>query len=124
MSHQVGRVLRQLLILYDPRSTFVDTTYHYLDLFRKHSSFNVTYFDINARLGGPVDLSAYDAIWVNYCARLAFPGYEWEVVKQSVIAYQGPKLVAIQDEYDNTNELRSEIRRIGFDVVLLVFLRI
>jgi hypothetical protein len=96
----------------------VDTTYHYVNSFRKHSRYNVSYFDINARPERPVDFSGYDAVWVNYCARLAFPDYQWEIVKQSVIAYQGPKLVAIQDEYDNTYELRNEIRRLGFDVVL------
>src|SRR5262245_11643106 len=108
---------KQLLILYDPRAAFVDTTFRYLDSFRQYSRFNITYFDINARPNPPANFSRYDAVWVNYCARLAFPDCEWEAIKDSLIAYEGPKLVAIQDEYDNTNGLRAEIRRLGFDVV-------
>ena len=60
----------------------------------------------------------FDAILVNYCARLIFPGHVPDFVKQSLAAYRGPKLVAVQDEYDDTNRLHEELRRLGTTVVL------
>src|SRR5262249_6342676 len=63
-----------------------------------------------------------DAVWMNYCAGLAFePHYGAstpESLRRSLAAYHGPKLIALQDEYDRTNRLREQLRAVGATVVL------
>jgi hypothetical protein len=110
--------MKKLLFIYGASAAHVTTTHHYVDAFRRHSRFDVRYLCIEQCPAAPVDLSCYDAVWVNYCARLIIPGCVPESLKQSLVAYCGPKFVAVQDEYDDTNLLRRELGRLGSSVVL------
>ena len=94
------------------------STFHYVDAFRRHSRHRVSYLDIGTRVEQPVDLSRFDAVWVNFCVRLQDRGYFPEALAASLAAYRGLKLAAAQDEYDNTDHLRRALREIGADVVL------
>ena len=109
---------RKLLFIYGASAAHVATTHHYADAFRRHSRFNVHYLYIENPPATAVDLSSYDAVVVNYCARLMLPGHVPDVVKQSLAAYRGPKLVAVQDEYDDTSRLHEELLRVGSTIVL------
>jgi hypothetical protein len=109
---------KRILFIYGAGAAHVATTYHYVDAFRRHSRFDVHYLCIEDSPAWAVDLSFYDAIWVNYCARLIIPGHVPDSLKDSLAAYRGPKLVAVQDEYDDTNRLHRELRRVGSTVVL------
>src|SRR4051812_40053534 len=114
--------MRRILVIYGAGAGFVPTTHHYLDAFRRHSRFQVEYLCIEHAPKEVVDLGCYDAIWVNYCARLIveshYPDAVPEALKESLARYAGPKLVAVQDEYDHTNRLHHELLRIGANVVL------
>jgi hypothetical protein len=109
---------RKLLVIYGASAGHVPTTHYYVDAFRRHSRFDVHFLCIEDAPSRPVDLSRYDAVWLNYCARLIFPGLVPDALKESLAAYCGPKLVSVQDEYDDTNKLRDELRRIGPSVIL------
>ncbi|MBG52050.1 MAG: hypothetical protein CML99_06470 [Rhodobiaceae bacterium] len=63
-------------------------------------------------------LDEYDVLLHNYCARLCFEGYVSEDYKRAVRAFQGIKILSVQDEYDRTNELKAAIKDLGFDIVL------
>lgn len=107
----------KLLVVYSVPSTVVATTMEYVRSFGKHSRNEVSYVNgtHGARLG--VELSKFDAVWLNYCCRLCFPGYVSADVKDALGTYRGLKLLSVQDEYDRTEMLRQQIEELGFDVV-------
>ena len=108
----------KLLILYHAGFTHIPTVLHYIDSFRRHSQHDVSYFNVDQEVGGRTDFSNYDAIWLNYCARLPSTNYDADPIALALTNYNGVKLLALQDEYHQTNKIKSEISRIGFDVVL------
>ncbi|HXE51237.1 MAG TPA: glycosyltransferase [Ramlibacter sp.] len=64
------------------------------------------------------DLGEFDAVLQSYCARLPVDGSASDAFCRAMAAYRGVKVIAIQDEYDNTNRLRSRLAEIGYDIVL------
>lgn len=110
----------KLLIIYSIVSTVVATTMEYVRSFGRYSRNDVTYVNgtHGARLG--VELDEFDAVWLNYCCRLCFPGYVGADVRRALKAYRGIKLVSVQDEYEQTEHLRQAIEELEFDVVFSV----
>jgi hypothetical protein len=108
---------KKLLVIYSVASTVVATTTEYVRSFGRYSRHDVSYINgtHGARLG--VKLSEFDAIWLNYCCRLCFPGYVSSDVREALGTYRGLKLMSVQDEYDRTETLRQGIEELGFDVV-------
>jgi len=108
---------RKLLVIYSIASTVVATTTEYVRSFGRYSRHDVSYINgtHGARLG--VELSEFDAVWLNYCCRLCFPGIVSSDVREALRTYRGVKLMSVQDEYDRTETLRQGIEELGFDVV-------
>jgi len=108
---------KKLLVIYSVASTFVATTTEYVRSFGRYSRYDVSYINgtDGARLG--IELSEFDAVWLNYCCRLCFPGYVSSDVREALRTYRGLKLMSVQDEYDRTETLRQGIEELGFDVV-------
>jgi hypothetical protein len=108
---------KKLLVIYSIASTVVATTTEYVRSFGRYSRNDISYINgtHGARLG--VELSEFDAVWLNYCCRLCFPGYVNSDVREALRTYRGVKLMSVQDEYDRTETLRQGIEELGFDVV-------
>jgi len=108
---------KKLLVIYSIASTIVATTTEYVRSFGRYSRHDVSYINgtHGARLG--VELSEFDAVWLNYCCRLCFPGNVSSDVREALRTYRGVKLMSVQDEYDRTEALRQGIEELGFDVV-------
>ena len=108
---------KKLLVVYSIASTVVATTTEYVRSFGRYSRHDVSYINgtHGARFG--VELSEFDAVWLNYCCRLCFPGYVSSDVREALRTYRGVKLMSVQDEYDRTETLRQAIEELGFDVV-------
>ena len=108
---------KKLLVVYSIASTVVATTTEYVRSFGRYSRNDVSYINgtHGARFG--VELSEFDAVWLNYCCRLCFPGYVSSDVREALRTYRGLKLMSVQDEYDRTETLRQGIEELGFDVV-------
>ena len=47
----------------------------------------------------------------NYCARLCFDGYVSEHYQNALMNFRGLKILAVQDDYDQTATLHRAIRR-------------
>ena len=75
---------RKILVIYGASAGHVPTTHYYVDAFRRHSRFDVHFLCIEDFPSRPVDLSRYDAVWLNYCARLIFPGLVPDALKDSL----------------------------------------
>ena len=102
----------KLLVAYSNASTFTTTTAEYLEAFARQSMWKVHYLHVTHGARPQVDLCAYDAVLISYCARLCFPGYVSEHFLELLDRYEGVRAIAIQDEYDFV-----ELERRGLDRV-------
>lgn len=108
----------RVLVAYSLSSTFVQTTMDYLTALRKHLKAEVDYVHVTHGAIMDFDLAQYDVVFHNYCSRLCFPDYVSDHYQAALKAFDGLKILAVQDEYDETNALRAAILNLGFDVVL------
>ena len=112
----------RVLVAYSVSSTFTQTTWDYVEAFRlylsEHIPAKVEYLSVTQDPQLLVSLDDYDVVIQSYCARLCFEGYVSEGFVEMMSRYRGLKILAVQDEYDQTNILRSAIRSINFDIVL------
>src|SRR5262245_37565149 len=110
---------RRLLIAYSCMASHVATTAEYLKSFKRYSEYDVRYLHVTDDANvSDVNLDEFDAVFHSYCARLCFPGYVSPLYARALKDFHGARLVAVQDEYDQTNALRQAIRELGFHTVL------
>lgn len=109
---------RKMLIAYSMVSTFVQTTLDYLLMIQKHIGYEVDFVHVTHDAIMDFSLDQYDVIFNNYCARHCFPGYVSKNFCDALAHFRGLKVLAVQDEYDFTENLRSAIEGLGFNVVL------
>ncbi len=109
---------KRVLVAYSGSGIHVQTTVDYLNSLKRYIDGEVEFVHVtnNARLN--VDFSRYDAVFQNYCARWPYIGNISEDFAEALAGFAGPKLLAVQDEYDRTANLQDAIERVGFDVVL------
>lgn len=108
----------RLLVAYSYTSTFVTTTLDYLESFRLFSDWDVHYLHVTENARITFDFSSYDALFHNYCARFCFDGYVSQSYIEAARAFEGIKILSVQDEYDFTDKVRQAAISIGFDVFL------
>lgn len=108
----------RMLVAYGMESTFTQTTRDYLEALKCYSGYEVEYLHVTNSADILVDLSRYDIIFHNYCARLCFENYISPKYLELLRSYGGLKILAVQDEYNFTNRLRAAIKNLGFDIVL------
>jgi hypothetical protein len=109
----------RVLILYDPNSTHIPTVYEYLVAFKKYSrneiSFSASTSTAQAELTW--DLSLFDVVVLHYSIRIC---YDWHMSRSffnAIEKFEGLKVQFIQDEYDNTELSRSNLIRLGINLV-------
>src|SRR4051812_14915193 len=110
----VGR----LLVAYSNASNHVSTTAEYLQSLAVHSKFDIHYVHVTNGAVLDFDIDDFDAIFQSYCVRHPIDDYVSIDYLHKLKAFKGVKLLAAQDEYDNTNKLRSAIREIGYHAML------
>jgi glycosyltransferase involved in cell wall biosynthesis len=121
VSRRARRLPRlNVLMLYDERSVHIKTIQEHLDAFSIHSHHR--YHFLSATGPGndtiePLDPSAFDAIAIHFSVRLSQPNHLAQDVAASVVNFDGPKFLFIQDEYERTETVRRWIERLGIGVV-------
>jgi hypothetical protein len=108
----------KILVAYSADSTYVQTTLDYLTAIAHFTNYDVEYVHVTHNAIMDFDFTAYDVVFHNYCARLCFEGYVSESYRAAMRAFSGLKVLAVQDEYDETNRLRQAIVDLGFHIVL------
>ncbi len=114
----VGSRPTRVLVAYSMAATYVSATLDYLLSVSKFTNFEVRYVHVTHGAKIDFDLNEYDVLFHSYCARLCFEGYVSETYQSAVLGFRGLKVIAVQDEYDNTATLHAAIRRLGFHVLL------
>jgi hypothetical protein len=111
-----------VLILYDARSTHVSTVREHLDAFATYSRHGIYFVsaggtDSTFEGPAPFELDAFDAVVIHYSVRLSIEQHIAPGLAELVAAYTGPKVLFIQDEYENTEAARRWISRLGITTV-------
>jgi hypothetical protein len=108
----------KVLVAYDANSTHVQTTLDYLRAVYRSTNYDVEYVHVIQGAVIDFDFSPYDVVFHNYCARLCFEGYVSASYRAALRVFRGLKVLAVQDEYDETNRLKEAILDLRFDIVL------
>lgn len=111
-----------VLVLYDDGSAHVATVKEHLESFSRYSRHNVFYLPASIQhpfpeLDEEVDFSAYDILIVHYSIRVSTPHHLPELLARPIEAFDGPKILFAQDEYDNVDTTHGWIERLKFDAV-------
>lgn len=118
-----SRPALNVLMLYDDNSTHVSTVAEHLEGFRKHSRHRFFFLPATEFVGladakgAELDLSCYDALAIHYSVRVSIPDHLSAGIAAAVAAYRGPKLLFVQDEYDNVETARRWMERLGIDAL-------
>lgn len=108
-----------ILCLYAGSQTYTATVFEHVDAFRKYSAHKWYFLDYTHFSLPNYAISCFDAVVVHYSVRLPFG----QLPAQSLLklaAFQGLKVLFIQDEYDHTNLAREIMRQAGFQLVFTV----
>ncbi len=109
---------KRMLITYSMAGAHVQTTREYLTALKTYSGYEVEYLHVTHDANIVSDFDSYDVVFHSYCARLCFKGYVSESYRSRLRKFRGLKILAVQDEYDHTDELKAAIKDLAFDVVL------
>jgi hypothetical protein len=106
-----------LLVLYDPLVIDIPTVEEHLSSFARFSRYRIFYADGTGNALA-VDLSLFDAVVLHYSVRLCLQRHLSYHYARALEAFQGPKVLFIQDEYEATETARRAIETLG---IVLVF---
>lgn len=108
----------RVLVAYSMSSTFVQTTLDYLLALKRHLNADVEFVHVTQGALMDFDFSSYDVVFHNYCSRLCFPGHVSDNYLEAMRRFRGLKILAVQDEYDETDTLKAAITNLEFHIVL------
>ncbi len=112
-----------LLLLYDDGSIHVRTVSEHIEAIQKYSRHSVTLMPATGVLPGvdthdaTPDFGMFDAVLVHYSIRISLDLHISASVARALTAYDGPKVLFVQDEYENTETARRWMERLGIDAV-------
>jgi len=120
---QAERSRLNVLMLYDDRSTHVHTIKEHLDAFSNYSHHRYHFLPATGAVTGidgasaRPDLGIYDAIALHYSVRVSLDEHLSLGVAEMISSFCGPKILFVQDEYENTEIARRWIERLGINAV-------
>jgi hypothetical protein len=106
-----------IVVLYDESVVYINTVREHLESLAWYSRHHIHY--ANAVYGVPLnfDLNLFDVVVIHYSVRLPYPWHISPAFSAAVRAYQGLKLLFIQDEYDHPDIATAAINDLGIDVI-------
>ena len=125
---------KNIIVLYDERSTFTNTVKEHLYSFKDFSRHNIFYAPatnlywpngagFTEEVGKDIprnrkwDFNAFDVIVLHYSARVSLSDYLAPQVTAAIRKFTGRKVLFLQDEYENVNTSRANIDQLGFDTI-------
>jgi len=105
-----------VLILYDPRTTFTNTLWEHLLSFKKYLGHRIFYSNGCSQVNYRGTLSEFDVVIIHYSVRIAYNMLSPQLDKV-LQQFWGLKVLFVQDEYDQTENTRITIERLGINVV-------
>lgn len=109
----------KVLCVYGASQTYTSTVFEHLDAFRKYSQYEWAYLDYSKFDDPSLDFFSFDVVAFHYSVRLPYGQISPKGIEK-LSAFDGLKVLFIQDEYDHTNAAKSTIRLAGFNLVFSV----
>ncbi len=122
-SRAQGNGRLNLLIFYDDFSTHIRTIGEHIEAIQKYSRHRVMLMPATGAVPGfddrefTPDLSVFDAVLIHYSVRVSLGNHISTSIARAISQYNGPKLLFIQDEYENTETARRWIARLGVTTI-------
>ncbi|QFU15929.1 glycosyltransferase family 1 protein [Microvirga thermotolerans] len=115
-----GKPLKRIrvLVAYASSSVHARAIVDYLIAFKKYTSFDVYYVNVVNGVYLDFELDEFDVVINSYCARLIYDGYVSDDYKRKLRRFRGLKIVSVQDDCDRTSIMHTQIRELGFHVLL------
>ncbi len=101
------------------RGTQAQTVTDYLDAFENYSRHTVSEVSMLCDFPSRVDLARFDAIIIHYSLSIGvmLNHYLSKELQEKLKAYQGLKVVFLQDEYRNLRQVWNNINLLGVDLL-------
>ena len=110
--------MKNILVLYNGQSMYTPTVQDYVEAFSRYSKHNVHYLQVGRDTYPAFDLDEYDLLLITYSCRLCwFEQVFSRRMRDAIHRFAGVKAAFVQDEYQETNELRRGLRDLGIDLV-------
>ena len=106
-----------ILILYDEKSTHVNTLKEHLESFSLYSHHHIFYTIATHEVPCKINLNLFDVLIIHYSVRLSLSSHLSSSYSKALSEYGGLKILFIQDEYDTTEVARNFICKLGIHVV-------
>ncbi len=112
----------RILVLYNEKQLLINPEFDLIKSFAQYSKHEIWYLTIYREMPEALDLTAFDVVILSYSVLLnqtnsAMTGELSTLFSQALQAYQGYKIAFIQNEHENTNNLRANILKLGIDTV-------
>lgn len=108
----------RLLVAYSAQTMVAQTIIDYVYMLKQMEGFDVSFVHVTHNAVLDFDLSEFDVVFNNYCARHCFEGYVSQDYVEKLKRYRGLKVISVQDDGDRTSILHKAIRDIGFHVLI------
>jgi len=106
-----------ILFLYDHNSTHTNTVKEYLESFSYYSAHNIFYAHATGKAKLEHPLGYYDVVMLHYSVRLCWSYFISPCFAKALVKFSGPKILFIQDEYNNSEIARQWIELLGINLV-------
>ena len=113
-----------VLLLYDDLySMHVRAITEHIEAFQRYGGNQITLVPATGHIPGVddvegvIDFNAFDALVIHYSVRVSVEEHLSSGMAKAIAAYDGPKLLFVQDEYENTETARQWIERLDIDTV-------
>jgi glycosyltransferase involved in cell wall biosynthesis len=115
---------KRVAVLFDSESMHVFAIAEHLKSFGRYSTHSIEYIPCTGPKGGGPGgkpyrtvLDEFDAVIVHFSVRVCYPGHMSEEFDLALYRFSGPKILFIQDDYDNTFEAINFVNRNSIDVI-------
>ncbi len=115
-----ARPEQNILLLCADSARHIGTVGDHIDAFRRFSRHNVVALDSVIASKLDIDLTNFDAIVFHYSIVISTPHYLPAAFIDKLAAFEGPKILFIQDEFRWVDRTTDTIKRLGISVIFTV----
>ncbi|MCF6199801.1 MAG: hypothetical protein L3J67_10490, partial [Hyphomicrobiaceae bacterium] len=111
---------KNILLLYAEAACHTGTVDLHVNSFKRYSRYNVVMLDAHVAGQVDVDVALFDAIIFHYSIVISLPHFICEDLANNIAAFDGPKMLFIQDEFRWVDRTSSAAERLGVSVIFTV----
>lgn len=111
---------KNILLLYAEAACHTGTVELHVNSFKQYSRYNIVKLDSHVAGQMDLDVTLFDAIVFHYSIVISLPQYVNDSLAGKISAFNGPKILFIQDEFRWVNRTMKAAEELGISVVFTV----